>query len=219
MSAANDNVTGPGQARRWTAFLVIAFAVLAADQVTKFQAVKHLTTVFEDVRARGLGQELEAFVRERQLTDRALPPRHVIRSFWSHRYAENPGAAWSFAANWPDNVRVPFFHVVSLLAILLIGYYYRKLEANQRLLGVALALVMGGALGNLADRLLRGYVIDFIDWHLNDPLWLAPSRHWPTFNVADAAITTGVVLIALDSVLVWWAGRKSAAAPTARTAD
>jgi signal peptidase II len=204
--------TAPARARRWVFLAAVASTLLAADQVSKFYAVRELTTAFDDAHATTLRQQLAAFVREHHLGARALPPVTIVPAFWSHRYAENPGAAWSFAASWPERVRVPFFHLVSLLAIGIIGFYFRSLRPDQRLLRVALALVMGGALGNLADRLARGYVIDFIDWHLNDPGWLQPALHWPTFNVADAGITSGVALIALDSVLGWFEQRRTAAA-------
>ena len=71
---------------------------------------------------------------------------------------------------------------------------------------------MGGAFRYLLDRLGRGYVIDFFVWHLADPDWLVRWKHWPTFNVADMGISTGVALIALDTILVWWATRKLARA-------
>jgi signal peptidase II len=90
-----------------------------------------------------------------------------------------------------EKLRVPFFYLVSLGAVIFIFWYYRKLSDEQRYLQIALALVLGGALGNALDRLLRGYVIDFIDWHWRD-------LHWPTFNIADAGISVGLVLLFLD---------------------
>jgi signal peptidase II len=153
----------------------------------------------------------------------------VIPHFWSNRYAENPGAAWSMLASAPESVRDPFFRIVSVVALCLIAFYYSRLRPGQGLLGVALSLVMGGAIGNLIDRFVRSYVIDFIDWHVNDAewrkLWDWPSiewtnhglgftwvkmhPHWPTFNIADTGISVGVALIALDTLLVWWAQRRT----------
>ena len=69
-----------------------------------------------------------------------------------------------------------------------------RLSAAQKRLALALALILGGGLGNLIDRVLLGYVIDFISWHYEQ--W-----YWPAFNVADAAITAGALLLLLDSVL------------------
>jgi len=75
----------------------------------------------------------------------------------------------------------------------------RRLTTNDRVLGTGLMLILGGAAGNLTDRLLHGYVIDFVDVYYR--AW-----HWPAFNVADSAITVGAVLLALDA-LGW--GRKN----------
>ena len=101
------------------------------------------------------------------------------------------GAAWGLLAKASDAVRVPFFLFVSLAAMIFIVAFLRKLEEEQLLLMVSLALVFGGALGNFIDRLHLAYVIDFIDWYVG-------TKHWPTFNFADAAITTGVGFMILE---------------------
>ena len=198
----------------WVQLVVVALCVVVVDQITKFEAVKHLTYAFDHAHTATLGDEVRAFLHARHLTGEVKPPyfAEVIPHFWSNRYAENPGAAWSLLASQPESIRVPFFHVVSLLAIGLIAVYYSRLRSDQKLLGMALCLVMGGAVGNLIDRVIRGYVIDFIDWHLNDPDWHT-RWHWPTFNVADTGISIGVGLIALDTLLVWWESRKTQGAP------
>ena len=108
----------------------------------------------------------------------------------------NKGAAFGFlssASGW-QNV---FFIVVALIACGVILYLLR--QTRDRLLAVALVLVLGGAIGNLVDRLIYGYVIDFIDVYYQ-------SWHWPAFNVADSAITVGAILIAFDAIGV---GRSS----------
>jgi signal peptidase II len=198
---------------RWGAFAAVAGAVLACDQISKFFAVKYLTRAFAISGADGFLPEIKAFLTQRDLTAVALGPATVVPAFWSHRYTENPGAAWSFAAGWPDAVRLPFFDVVIAAALGLIVFYFSRLAPTQRLLGTALSLVMGGALGNLTDRLVHGYVVDFVDWHLADPDWSRPAAHWPTFNVADAGVTVGILLIALDSLLAWRAQRRTQHAP------
>lgn len=208
---------------RWTLLVVLALSVLVLDQVSKFLAVKHLTTVMREVRAETLPQQVEAWVTEKNLdyTGRnlATPPKTLVPAFWSWRYAENPGAAWSIGRSLPDGVRRGVFLVIPLLATLLITLYYRRLHPSQMLLRVALGLVLGGALGNFIDRVLRGYVIDFVDWHLADPTWQQPSLHWPTFNVADVGISCGVALIVLDSIVVWWQQRKAPAQTAGAQAD
>jgi len=101
--------------------------------------------------------------------------------------------------------------------VIFIFSYYRKLRMDQRYLQIALALVLGGAVGNAIDRLLRGYVIDFIDWHWFDPDWLRPALHWPTFNVADSGITVGLAMLFLE-MLFAKKPAKAPAQPAARKA-
>jgi signal peptidase II len=134
----------------------------------------------------------------------------VVGDLWNWRYVENKGAAWGLLAGASDKLRVPFFILVSLGAIAFIISFFRKLPETQLLLIVSLSLVFGGAIGNFMDRLHLNYVIDFIDWHIG------PS-HWPTFNFADSAITTGVALLVIQWIRDWAAGRnKSAAEASAR---
>ena len=95
----------------------------------------------------------------------------------------------------PETFRFPFFLGVSILAIFFIPYLYRKTPADQRLMIYALPFVLSGAIGNLLDRLIYRYVIDFIDWYV---VVGGLERHWPTFNVADAAIVIGIGLMLLQ---------------------
>ena len=112
----------------------------------------------------------------------------VIKKIFQLRYVENPGAAWGFLANASESFRAPFFVAVSLLAIAFILYFYRKVEDDQKVMLASLAMILGGAVGNFIDRLHQNYVVDFIDWYWKD--W-----HWPTFNIADSAISLGVILM------------------------
>lgn len=111
--------------------------------------------------------------------------------------AKNPGGAGSFLRDAPDAVRIPFFFAATALAVVAVFYFLRKLGPHQNAMRVALALVMGGALGNLVDRVRYGYVIDFIDVHA---AWRGSDVHWPTFNVADMAICAGAALLALGAL-------------------
>jgi signal peptidase II len=106
--------------------------------------------------------------------------------------AKNRGGAWGLLQTTSENVRRPFFLLVSLAAIAFIMTLYRRLQPRQRALKWGLPLVLGGALGNVFDRVRYGHVIDFIDVHYKE------KYHWPTFNVADVAICVGVGLMALD---------------------
>ena len=185
---------------RWLLLALISGSILLADQATKFLAVAHLTSAFSSVNATNPGEKLAAFVSQKDLLERGLTTGqvHVFQSWFGLRYTQNRGAAWGFLSGAREGFRIPFFHLVTLAAILFITSYYRKLEEGQRYLQTALALLLGGALGNGLDRALRGYVIDFIDWHWRDPNWAAPSHHWPTFNVADCGVSIGLLLLFLE---------------------
>ncbi|NOK10196.1 signal peptidase II [Corallococcus exercitus] len=184
--------------------LVVVLAVLAADQLTKYLAVSRLTEALDG--RSGLSR-VSGFLSEQNLDNdppvegvfrKNTRPYRFIEDYWHFRYVENPGAAWGMFSSLPDAARKAFFHVVSLVALAFILVLYRKTEPSQKGVRVALALITGGALGNFVDRLIRGYVIDFIDWHWRNQ----PGMRWPTFNVADAAICVGVGLMLLDSFRV-----------------
>ncbi|MFL5396494.1 MAG: signal peptidase II [Myxococcales bacterium] len=190
---------------KWMVLAFVAALVLISDQITKYLAVAHLTYLFQAARAQTFGEKVHAFLTERDLLERGLASRRyavVIPEFWQNLYTQNRGAAWGFLARAGEQFRVPFFYLVSLAAVIFIFTYYRKLSVQQRYLQIALALVLGGAIGNALDRILRGYVIDFIDWHWNDAAWRNPSLHWPTFNVADSGISVGLVLLLLEALFV-----------------
>ncbi len=104
----------------------------------------------------------------------------------------NPGAAFSFLSDAGGWQRW-FFVAVSLLASLALGLWLSKLRAGQWRLALALSLVLGGALGNLIDRLWLGHVVDFIQVYYRD--W-----YFPAFNIADSAITVGAVVLIWDSI-------------------
>ena len=172
---------------KW-AFGWIAAGVLVLDQWSKWWAVGALTRAFENDNELGLGEKLVRFGAKHPVRSEAVA---VWDNFWHFRYVENPGAAWGFLSNSASVFRTPFFLVVSLVAMVFIVLYFRRTEIQQIWLRLALALVFGGAIGNFIDRARLGYVIDFIDFYYGQ--W-----HWPAFNVADSAITVGVVLMLLD---------------------
>jgi len=106
-------------------------------------------------------------------------------------YVHNPGAAFSFLSDAGGWQRW-FFIALSSVVSVLISIWLVRLPAALRWQATGLALVLGGAVGNLVDRVLYGYVIDFLDVYYR-------SWHWPAFNVADAAITIGAVILLVDS--------------------
>jgi signal peptidase II len=126
----------------------------------------------------------------------------VIPGFFDIVFILNPGAAFGFLATLSDQVRNPFFILISILAVVLIVFYHTRYLRSHRLVSFALGLVLGGAVGNLIDRLYYGMVVDFLDVH-------AGPYHWPAFNVADSAISVGVSLMILEMLLDWWRERKT----------
>lgn len=114
-----------------------------------------------------------------------------IMPYFNLTYVHNTGAAFSFlseAGGWQRW----FFAGLALVISIVIAIWLARLKRHETLLAMALALVLGGAIGNLIDRLIYGYVIDFLDVYYQD--W-----HWPAFNIADSAITLGVVLMVVES--------------------
>lgn len=113
--------------------------------------------------------------------------------FLDLRMVYNPGAAFSFLSDASGWQRW-FFVGLTLLVSLVLVVWLRRLSAGQARLAVALSLILGGAAGNLIDRVVYGHVIDFIDLYYGD--W-----HWPVFNLADSAISLGAGLLILDAIL------------------
>ncbi len=116
----------------------------------------------------------------------------VIPGFFNLTHVRNKGAAFSLFATMPDAFRRVFFITISLAAVAVIVFLLWK--THERLLIVAFSLIAGGALGNVTDRIRFGEVVDFIQWYVK-------SYYWPSFNVADSAITIGVGLLAIDMLL------------------
>ena len=114
----------------------------------------------------------------------------TVTSFFDLVRYHNEGAAFSFLAD-AGGWQKWFFSGISVVAIIVITYLIIK-NTNQKLFSLGLALVLGGAIGNLYDRVTLGYVVDFLYFHIN-------TFYWPAFNVADSAICVGVGALLLDS--------------------
>jgi signal peptidase II len=119
----------------------------------------------------------------------------IIPGLFDLTHVRNAGGAFSFFANGPHEQRMVFFIGTTLIAIVLLLVFFRKLQSGEVLPATALGVVLGGALGNLTDRLRYGEVVDFLDVHL----W--GGYTWPTFNVADSAIVIGVSLLIIEIFL------------------
>lgn len=150
--------------RRLAPYLAILSSVVVLDQITKALIVRSF--------------ELHEY-------------RPVIDGFFSLSHVRNRGAAFGILSNADLPFQPVLLSALSLAALLAIAYYFIRLPATARLPRLALALVLGGAVGNLIDRVRLGYVVDFV--HV---FWR--EHAWPDFNVADSAITVGVVLLILD---------------------
>lgn len=116
----------------------------------------------------------------------------VIPGYFDLQYARNTGAAFSFLADADSSWRTPFFVGFGVVAIIVILWILHGVALNQILMVLSLALVCGGAIGNLIDRVRLGYVVDFIVWKWTD------AYRWPTFNLADAFIVVGVALMIVE---------------------
>jgi signal peptidase II len=116
----------------------------------------------------------------------------AVTSFFNLVLVFNRGAAFSFLADAPG-WQQPFFIVVALVASAVVSWMLWR-QPSRRILCLGLALILGGALGNLWDRIAYGHVVDFLDFH-------AFGWHWPAFNVADSAISVGAALLIADSFL------------------
>jgi signal peptidase II len=169
---------------------VIVPLVLAADIITKQLAIAYLKPL------------LYQYGRQAQVD--------IIEGFFRLKYTENPGAAWGLLGGLSEGLRNPFFIVVSLGAMAFLLWFFWRTQESKKLLLVALSFLLGGAAGNLVDRFRLGRVVDFIDWYIrfDSPLNLglftieAGEKHWPTFNIADAAITVGVALVLVDMLFL-----------------
>lgn len=115
----------------------------------------------------------------------------VIDGFFDITYVQNTGVAFSLFSSIDSPVKSVLLSLFTAGAAVMVIVYSLRSPSQDRLLQAGLGLILGGALGNLYDRLTYGYVVDFLDFYVG-------SYRWPTFNVADSAISTGVFLLAVE---------------------
>lgn len=139
--------------------------LVSLDQLTKFLVVSEF----------GLGES-----------------RQFVDNFFNLTRVHNAGAAFGLFAGLAPEFREPFFLFVPIVTLALILTVFLRLKESQQLSIFAFSLIVGGAMGNLIDRLRLGYVVDFLDFHWRQ------SFHFPAFNLADSAITLGVFLLLLS---------------------
>ena len=179
--------------------IVILVLSVAIDQGTK-QWAQH-TLLAENFQKKSddypVCGDLKEDLRREHFIRRHRRSITVVEGFFRFRYVENCDSAFGLMNRVPESIKFPFFLIVSILAVAFIPYLYVKTPADQRLMLYALPFVLGGAIGNLLDRLIYRYVIDFIEWYVTIG---DKARHWPTFNIADAAIVIGIGLMMLQMI-------------------
>jgi signal peptidase II len=154
----------PGTARRMLPWVALAAVIVLIDQLTKIAIERAFD--YGDVRP--------------------------VTGFFNLVLTYNKGAAFSFlasASGWQKH----FLTVIGIGASLFILYLLAR-HGSQKLFSLALAMILGGAIGNVIDRLAYGHVVDFLDFHVGG--W-----HWPAFNMADSAIVGGAILLVVDELL------------------
>jgi len=201
--------------RRYLPFAILAL-VLILDQGSKILVRDYFQPV-EQHEWYTLSQGVleSAGLGEADITVR-LPRPPAIRLigdvFWIN-FHENKGVAFGFLSGLPQSVTVPLFAVIALLALGFITHFYRSLPEGRLLPRIALMGIMGGAIGNLIDRLFLGKVTDFFDLALRTPA--SYKNLWPIFNVADICIVVGVSVLFLVMLFEKKGETKSGESPAA----
>jgi signal peptidase II len=146
--------------RKYIRLIVVAGIIILLDQVTKLIVLDKMPLFYN------------------------IP---VISGFFNLTHIHNSGGAFGFLSTQTSNMQRLLFLFVSSLAAGLVLYFYKKTPYEQTWLSTGFALVLGGAIGNLIDRIRLGKVVDFLDFYIGD-------LHWPAFNVADSAVSIGMLI-------------------------
>ena len=141
----------------------------------------------------------DQFVKQLILGHYRLGDSTYVTGFFNIVRAHNTGAAFSFLASAGGWQRW-FFIALALAAVVFITWLLRA-HAGQKLFAFSLSMILGGAVGNVLDRMMHGYVVDFLDFHWDFLSGIFRGGHFPAFNVADAAITAGAIGLILDELL------------------
>jgi len=145
---------------KYKILIVISFLIVSLDQISKAMIVKLITP---------------------------YTSKTIIPGVFNITHIYNPGGAFGFMAGQSTFVRTILFLVVSTIAIGFIFYFYKNTPKTHPVLASGFALIFGGAIGNMIDRIRLGTVIDFLDFYIKD-------LHWPAFNIADSAISVGMAI-------------------------
>ena len=147
--------------QKWVRLILVSGCVVFADQITKY-IIKINLALYDNI--------------------------IVVENFFNITHILNPGGAFGFFASGSPVVRKFIFLFMSSLAAFLVLWFYKRTAANFVFLSFGLALIFGGAIGNLIDRFRYGKVVDFLDFYMG-------SAHWPAFNIADSAISIGMTIL------------------------
>ena len=186
-------------------FVMLFLGLVLLDQTTKFHSEKAFMTWSDesDLRSfRSTSTHIFALGVPPGLIDsQGRDGTAVVSENWLDvqlTYVRNPGAAWGSFANLPDSFRLALFYGITIFVTGFILYLLKTSHSGQRLTRTALIFILSGAVGNVIDRLLLTYVIDWIHFH-----WLIWGWEYsfPVFNVADVAINVGVALMLIDIVI------------------
>ena len=161
--------------------LILAAVVLVLDHVTKYLIVQHLQ----------MGAEIP-----------------VISGYFDIIHTRNTGAAFGMLSTWDFEHKNLTFYFIGLAALVFLYYYAKSTEESDKVSLVSIGLILGGAMGNVSDRFIRGSVVDFLSVHIQDQVldfvafgWrLYLPLSWPAFNVADMAISIAVVLLIWQNI-------------------
>jgi signal peptidase II len=149
------------------AYFGLSALVIAADRITKYVVAHRVVLNYESI--------------------------PVLPGLFSITHVENSGAAFSMFADWPAHVRVPLLIGFSATAMLVVGWMLWRSVGRSMVMSLALAFILGGAVGNLYDRILYGRVTDFLHFYIG-------THVWPDFNLADSAIVCGAVLLGWELI-------------------
>jgi signal peptidase II len=172
---------------KWMVFIIVALLALAADQATKIWA-RGALPVYGHGSGSGGACIVPGDIVARMCGGQAVS---VISGFWDWRLSMNPGSAFGLFTSIGAGFARWMLTLVGVAATFGMIWMLRKARPDQRILHWALALVAGGAIGNLVDRIVYGVVTDFV-------LWRYKTHEWPVFNVADVVLVVGVGLMVID---------------------
>lgn len=140
--------------------------------------------------------QVSKFIIQSIFNDNPYKVIHVIKQFFLIRYVENKGAVWGIFSQSSNTIIPKLITIFSLAALVIVIYFFLKLESKCVFELTSLSFIIGGAVGNLIDRLIQGYVVDFLEVYVKN-------FRWPTFNVADSFISIGVILL----IISIWRGK------------